>query len=455
MKFSNIILILILFPLLAQGQYYTPEEIEVEKLLIDASRESLLKNYEKSIAILKEAQKLDGNNAAVAFQLGRLYNSRGDVEKAIKNMKIAVEFEGNNEWYYKELLEIYRHTGRYKDALELCEKLVAVKPDDKINYYDWAWYYAVQNKFSKAIKVYDKAEKKFGYDGGIAQKRHRLYLVMGDKKKAANEYLNLTKAFPENIEYHFLLADFYEQHEERNKAENVYRDILKIDPENGEATLALASKSNKNKGDFAYLEALTPVFEKQDIEIDLKMGKLFPIIQKIANTGDVALADEALALSEILEKVHPEEAKAYAASGDILYHSNRLEPALVKYKNSLTLAESNFLIWENLLYIHLELKQYSELLKQSEEAMDIFPNKAVLYYLNGNASAQLGKKEDAFDALNQALLMSGKDIILKYKIYKLEGEIYCKAGQGEKAIKSFAKALELNSKEKLNCNGDK
>lgn len=455
MKFLNIILILILFPLLAQSQYYTPEEIEVEKLLIDASRESLLRNYEKSIVILKEAQKIDANNAAVAFQLGRLYNSRGDVEKAIKNMKVAVEFGKNNEWYYKELLEVYRHTGRYKDALELCEKLVAVKPNDKINYYDWAWYYAVQNKFSKAIKVYDKTEKKFGYDGGIAQKRHRLYLVMGDKKKAANEYLNLIKAFPRNVEYHFLLADFYEQYEERKKAENVYRDILKIDPGNGEATLALASKSSKNKGDFAYLEALTPVFEKEEVGIDLKIGKLLPIIQKIANTADVALADDALRLSEILEKVHPGEAKAYAASGDILYHSNRLEPALTKYKNSLALTESNFFIWENLLYIYLELKQYDKLLQESEEAMDIFPNKAVLYYLNGKASAQLDKNDDAFDMLNQALLMSRKDVVLRYKIYKLEGEIYCKAGQGEKAIKSFAKALELNSKEKLNCNGDK
>jgi tetratricopeptide (TPR) repeat protein len=53
--------------------------------------------------------------------------------------------------------------------------------------------------------------------------------------------------------------------------------------------------------------------------------------------------------------------------------------------------------------------------------------------------------------------MSAKDVVLKYKIYKLQGIIYCELGQPDKAEKAFNKGIEINpgEKDKLNCNDQK
>jgi tetratricopeptide (TPR) repeat protein len=454
---SLIIIIIFSFTQMSLGQHYTPEEIQLEKMLIESSREKFLQNYEKAIAILEQAIKLDENNAAVTFELGKLYTKRGDNENSVKMLKKAVDLEGDNQWYVKELLEVYRHTGRYEDALTLCQKLVDDNPYNKNYYYDLAWYNTVLNKFSKAIKVYDKMENKFGYNDQIATRKHRLYLVSGDKKKAEKEYIRLTSKNPENIDHKFLLSQFYENQGDKSNANKIYQEILTLDPENPEATMAMAGSKSKNKGDLAYLNALMPVFEKEDLNIDLKIEKLIPLITKVSATGDQELADGGLQLTSILEKIHPQDAKSFAASGDLLYHSNRSEAALEKYKSSLSLSESNFLIWENVMYIYFELGDYEKLLSTSENAIDIFPNKAVTYYLNGEASHKLGNNNDALGSLNQALLMSSKNVVLKFKIYKLQGMIYCEMGKPDKAEKAFKKGGEINpgKKDKLNCNDHK
>ncbi len=295
------------------------------------------------------------------------------------------------------------------------------------------------------------------YSEQIATRRHRLFVVSGDKKKSRKEYLKLIGAYPYNVNYRFLLARFYEDQGEAARAIQVYRDVLEVDPGNAEATIALAGSQSKNKNDLTYLSALKPVFEKEDLGIDLKIEKLIPIITKVADTADKELATAGIELTTILEEIHPDDAKGYAASGDLLYHSNQLRPALEKYQKSLALSENNFLVWENVMYIHLELGDYRKLLNTTENVMDIFPNKAVVYYLNGLASHELGNNTEALASLNQSLLMSARDGVLKYKIYKLQGKIYCANGQPDKAQKVFDKAIELNSqeKEKLNCNDQK
>lgn len=190
------------------AQQYTQEEVNLEKMLIEASREKFLKNYDKAIAILEQAHELQSQDPAIAYELGKLYVIRGDNSNAEKMLKIAVASGENNEWYFQELLDLYRHTGQYESALALCEELVDKNPYTKDYYYDLAWYNTVLNRYQKAIKVYDKMESKFGYDEQIATRRHRLFLISGDKKKAEKEYVRLIESFPNNPDYYFSWLSF-------------------------------------------------------------------------------------------------------------------------------------------------------------------------------------------------------------------------------------------------------
>ncbi len=451
MNFSTIKLLLLLlivsssFTLAAQNRY-SEEEVNREKLLIDASREKILGNYDKAIELLEELIKGDDKNAAAAYEMARLYDAKGDTQAAIKWLKKATANEADNPWYAKMLAEMYQKTGQADKASEIYASLVKLYPQEEDYYFKWAYHLVKSGDLNKAIKVYDDLEKRIGINEETVRRKHSLYLGMGDNKKAGKELENLIDAFPDDVDYRFLLANFHEQTGDKNAAKNVYQEILQIDPDNVEATLALAGSVKSGSDEQQYINSLKPVFEQIDVQLDLKIGKLFPLISKVAESGDKALADETLELTNILEEVHPSNAKVLAAAGDLLYHSNRPLKALEKYEQVLKLDESVFLVWENVMYIHLESDNFPALLKTSEEVMDIFPNKAVAYYLNGVANDELGNHETAADALDQALLMSMRDGRMQYNVQSRLGQVYCHLKKFDQAEDAFLQALELNPK---------
>ena len=66
-----------------------------------------------------------------------------------------------------------------------------------------------------------------------------------------------------------------------------------------------------------------------------------------------------------------------------------------------------------------EQKNFDQLLKISSEALDIFPNKAMVYYYNGIANKELKQFKDAQDAFEQGSLMVGKNLQLRSEFDRL------------------------------------
>ena len=424
-------------------QRYTESDVNLEKVFIEANRERLLENYDNAEALYKEVLKRDRDNDAAAYELARIYDLKTEEDKAIKSIKTAIELAPNNLWYKKFLADVYQKIGRHKEAADVYETLVELEPFKQEYYFKWAYFLVRAGEIDKAVKVYDELEKKVGINEDIARRKHSLYLGSGNSKKAAKELERLVETFPNSVSYRHLLADFYEQVGEKEKAKAVYREILSIDPDNAKASLALAGNS-KNRDELKYLESLKPIFSQEGVDLDLKISRLFPFISKVADTQDKELATAALELTRILENVHSEEAKVFSAAGDLLYHSNQLEPAYEKYKQTLALDETVFSVWENLLYIQLELENYKALKKDSEAAMDIFPNKAIVYYLNGLALNELDEQEDAQDMLEQALMMSGNNGRLKFDIQTRLGLVLNAQKRYKEADAAFDAAMQLN-----------
>ena len=436
-------LVLLSLPILAQR--VSEQEIGIQKLFIEANGERLLGNFDKAIPLFEEVLKKDKTNHAAAYELARIYTATNKNDEAIKSLKKAMANAPENVWYQQFLADVYEKTGQFEEAADLYAQLVKTYPSNDSYYFKWAFYLVKDNEIDRAIKAYDALEKQKGINEETIRRKHALYLGSGENKKAGKELQKLVNAFPQKVSYRILLANFYDQIGDRKNSESTYREILKIDPNNAKAKLALSgSAGNSREGQ--YIESLKPIFSQADVSIDLKLGKLFPLINKVANDNDQQLADQLIQLTDILEEVHPGDAKGFAAAGDILYHTDRATLALPKYLKTLELDETVFAVWENVMYIHFENQDFESLQKVSAEVMDIFPNKAIVYYLNGLSLIQIGETGDAIDVLDQALLMAGQDGKLKFDVLNQIGEAYNAEGSYSEADQSFTEALALNEK---------
>lgn len=445
MKYYSLTLLMTCWMTLAWTQdRVTESQVQRQQIFIEANKDKLLGNYDKAIEAYKNVLKDDPRNHAAAYELARIYDLRSEWNEALRYLKIATENDESNEWYQKLMADVLEKAGRNAEAAKIYETLISRSPANEYYYFKQAFFLVKAGDINGAIKVYDALEAIVGVNEEIVRRKHSLYLGSGDARKAARELERLVEAYPRNIEYRHLLAGFYEQVGNTDKAKEVYKAILQIWPSDSKSNLALAGKDVQSNDDIAYLESLTPIFEKADVELDLKMGKLIPLINKVVDTGDKTLAAAALRLTELLERVHPAQAKTYAASGDLLYYSGQLNEALAKYRKTLQLDKSVFLVWEQMMRIHLQMRNYTTLQQTSEQAIDLFPNKALAYYFNGVANRKLGLYNDAVAVLDQAFLMAGSDSPLKLDILVQLGQAKGAIGKFEAANNAFDAALRID-----------
>jgi tetratricopeptide (TPR) repeat protein len=416
-----------------------------EQQFIEAKLQALLGNYAKAKDLLRELVKTDPENAAASFELARVYDQLGDKDEAVRWARKAAELETKNTWYKEFLGGIYEESGRFREAADLFEQLVSQKPSEDYYYYKWAFYLVSAGEPAKAIKVYDQLEKRIGVQEDLATRKYRVYLGLGDEKKAGKELIRLVETYPDETEYLHLLASFYEQTQQKGDAKEVYQQILKIDPYDSKATVALAESNKGKSDDMNYLRSLQAVMTNPSVALDDKVQQLIPYVEQLSQKEDPELSAALIDLSTQLLQQHPQQAKPHALLADVLYFSGQKEEAIGEYKKAIELDDTVYLVWEQLLYLLLEKRAYDDLSQQAEKALDIYPNQASLYYLYGAGLNGLGKTDDAIYHLDQVMFMARKNVFLQVQALSQLGAAYAKQNQAVKAEQAFQQALQAEA----------
>ncbi len=432
--------------LTAQPGTTTEEEVNKQKVFIEANKQKLLENFEEASVLFKEVLKNDPRNHAAAYELARMYDVLDNDEKALSSIKVAVSLDPTNMWYKLFLADVLDKALNYNEAATIYEEMVKKDPETEYHYYQLAFYQVKAEQIEDAIETYNLIEKKFGQNIELTRKKHALYLGQGDNKNAEKELASLIKRFPDNISYLHLLAGFYKQQNKLNEANKVYSKILELDPTNAKATIALAADKKDSGDDSNYLRSLAAVFNDKNESIDIKIKTLYPYITKISEgNADPQMTEAAISLGETLTKVHPEEAKAFSIYGDLLFHANRDDEALTQYEKTIELNKSVFTVWEQMMYIYAEQYQMEKLAALSEKGMDYFPNQVKLFYFNGIANGELENYKDALSSLNQAMIMAGKKKALQADILNRMVKPLVATGKIDKAQEKVNKALEIDA----------
>ncbi len=427
-------------------------EVKKQSAFLEAEKERLLGHWDKAVEAYKAFLFDNPDVDAAWYGLSRTYAATKDMVNAFDAISKAIALAPDNQWYLLYQADLFEKNGRNRDAMETYETLIKRFPQTP-EFYEKLAYLAVLNEDPKsALKALDKLEKIIGIRQDNIAKKHLIYVGMGDNKRAAEEYRKLADAYPSNEKYRYQLADFYERIGDQKNAIKTWEDIAQRFPGDPIAKLALAQQPGGT--DAQYLNSIRPVFADPKVPIDSKIKELMPFLSKIEGGKDPALAQNLLALGALLEQAHPDDPKAWSASGDLLYLNNQNAEALEKYRRCIRLNPGVFSVWDNMLNILRLQKNYAETEKEAEKALDYFPNqpKAYLHYA---AAAIANRHFDAAIApLSQAQIMAGKDALLLAEIFELQGDAYLGKGDKGKAKDLWEKAFGISKnpaiQEKIN-----
>jgi len=196
------------------------------------------------------------------------------------------------------------------------------------------------------------------------------------------------------------------------------------------------------------MEQMVVAFSNPDLELTPKLNVLVEYMKQLP---DPIVEENALKLATSILEAHPADGNAYAVNGDLYLNlsreTNDLEQkrkALEFYLTAAQLDRGNFGVWQNVLQIEGELSEFDSLALHADQAIEVFPNQAPLYYYSGFANLSLDNPEEAVFALEQGKKLSRNDPSLKILFNTLLGDAYNELQDYEKSDEAYEAVLELD-----------
>ena len=419
------------------------EQARLERILIEAEKSKAIEDWDEAISKYKEILSLSPSNANAHYQLAQIYKTQNKLTEAETEAAAATKLDNSNRWYMETLADIYLGQGKIKDAEGLLKSLVEKFPNNPDYYLQLGFVYSRVGQLENAIKVYDQFEKNFGVDEQVVGEKKNLYMRLGKFTEAVAEVDKLIDAYPGEVEYLLMEAELYRAKKMKDKAIELYKKVLEIEPDNPYAQLGLAEFGMASTNDTQKKESVIDIFKNPKVGIDTKVSiLLISYIQM--NSEDSAKRKEALELAKILTDVHPTEAKAWAVSGDLYYIDNQLPGALAAYKRALSINKDVFQVWQQVMAIYNQNRDWQNVIEVTGEAMELFPNQAIIYLFRGNAETQLKDYDHALKTYGRGEKMSAGNDKLHAQFFANLGDTYHSLNRSTESDSAYDKSLRLD-----------
>lgn len=398
-------------------------------------------NFAKSLPLFLTCVKIYPNNAAANFKIAEIYVKKDSLDKAMPYAQKAVSIDAKNKFYYILLAEIYQKQNRFTEAIGVYENLISNIPKSDNFYHYIANIYTLQEKYKDAIDIYDRLEKKIGIDDGIISKKQKIYLLLKDANGAIKEGQKLIDTYPDVVEYKESQAEILMSQKRYDEAQKLLLSVIESTPDNSYARLLL-SDIYQIQGDAQnQFKELDLAFSNPDLDLEAKLRVLVGYYMVIENENK---RKTAIKLAEMTLKNHAESGKAHLYYADFLRIDNRFKEARDAYLKSVKLDGDSYQAWTGLMDMDARLQDYDGLIKHSEEGLELFPNHAAFWYMNGVGKFFKRKYSDAIESLEQAKMLGSENKEILIEVHKYLGEVYNATKEYEKSDNAYEEALSMN-----------
>lgn len=152
----------------------------------------------------------------------------------------------------------------------------------------------------------------------------------------------------------------------------------------------------------------------------------------------------ATSLFEKLATRHPDNTNVAVVGGDLYLSVNRLSDAQQQYSKAVSTGEVSYEVWENLLYLDVQLEQWDSALSHAEEALERYPNQRMVHYFYGYANYRKRRFEECIVAFEQAKKIGQSDPRLVAEMNGMLGDAYNATKNYIRADQAYEEALTHN-----------
>lgn len=435
-----------------QGPVPSVKLREAEFYFIEGEKYFMLEDYAKALIYYQKAAEINSNNATVYYKIAEVLsisNKQEDLTKAVTNIEQALKLELKNKYFYLLAAGIHANLGNFDKSALAYEQLLREVPNTEEYLYELAAVYQYANKPDEAIKVYNRAEAYFGINETTSLQKQKIYFEQGKTESAFQEGEKLLNAFPDEERFVMGHAETLSQFGFKDKAIPYLEKFISTNPNAVNASMLLAGLYRDTNRESQARELLLAVFESDETELNSKLIVLSTYAaelnqNKASKQTDAEKEKFAIALLTTLQKQYPNQPNVHVLAGDLYLSTNRNREAQEEYLKAVEAGVSSFEVFQNLLYLEMQLEQFEKVITHSELAMEYYPNQAMVYYFNGIAHYRMKHNKEAILSLQQVKKLSSSNPSLLAEVNGLLGDVYNATKEYEKSDEAYEAALALN-----------
>jgi tetratricopeptide (TPR) repeat protein len=425
---------------------------EAEFYFTEGEKFFILEDFAKALTYYERTLEITPNNATVHYKIAEVLtqsNQPDDLQKASLSIDQALRLEKTNKYFYLLAANIYTSLTQFDKAASIYETMLReVKGTDEY-LYDLAAVYQYANRMDDAIKTYQRAETVLGINEVSSLQKQRLYLEQGKVKEGVAEGEKLIQAFPHEERYVMAFTELLSQRGLRAEAIKYLESFIVENPEAGNCKMLLAGMYRDDSQDEKAKPLLLDLFSNKEVELNSKLLILGAYNAELnqakgKNTRDPGKESFAEDLFQRLRSEHPDEANVHIVGGDLFLSIGKNREAQKEYLAAVQTGDVNFEVWENLLYIENQLEQYDQVVKHSDQALELFPNHGMLFYFNGLGNLRKRNYPAAIASFEQAKRLSAANQSLIMEVNAHLGEAFHATKQYDKSEKAFEEVLAVD-----------
>jgi len=407
---------------------------------IEGISEKTKGNLDKALILFKRCLEIDKHNAPVYFEVSKVYANMANLSEAINYIDNAIEIDALNIWYKLHKAEILEYANLNEYAADVYQ--VIVNRDDNPQYLiSFAENLVYSKQYEKAIDVFLQLEKNMGSTPELTNKIYQLYMEVDKSEKALQFMEKATANNPNDIAYLGMLAVAYEESGKLEKAVETYQKMLEIDESNPRIHLALYKYYSFKKDEEQAMASLNEAFKSEALEVDAKMQILILMYEEIDRHPEKL--EQIYPLLDQLVATHPKSAKVHAIYGDFLLKDGKKKEARDAFAKALEFDSEKFLIWNQVMFLDMEINDKEALFKHSSEALELYPNQPGTYYFKGYAQFLKSEYTQAIETLELGLGILIDNPELEKEFYQTLGDANYRLKQKDQAYSYYDKSLKL------------
>jgi Tfp pilus assembly protein PilF len=247
---------------------------------------------------------------------------------------------------------------------------------------------------------------------------------------------------PDDEQAYLLLAETYEAMDKDAEALEQLKIALEKSPGDPNINLTIAEHYRMRRDYDSAMPYLKAAFASTDLDVDSKIKILLGLF--LISESRTEIKADAYELLDAAVMAHPNDPKVYSMYGDFCFRDKKYQKAGESFRKAIALDNSKFAVWSQLLIVESELGDFDAMIREAEQAKEIFPNEPGVMLFLGIARLQKKQPKEAAESLNEGLKLVIDNPPLEAQFYANLGDAYYRLKEYGKSDDAYESALKIN-----------